>query len=52
MKESEMKQKPTEPCLICKTNNWWLRTAWGKGEYICGVCHPEPRGVDGGKTAR
>ena len=35
--------KPLVPCKTCGSNLWWLRdTGWGKMEYICGGCHPEP----------
>ena len=33
--------KPVGPCAICGSTCWWQRDddAW-----ICGVCHPGPRG--------
>jgi len=34
---------PTEPCHICGSMAWWWRKAQGPGEWVCGVCHPEPR---------
>jgi hypothetical protein len=35
--------KPTYPCYICGANNWWKRNS---GEWVCGRCHPEPRGEE------
>ena len=32
-------QKPTKPCCICGTNDWWLTP---EGRYLCGRCHPNP----------
>ena len=37
--------KPDRPCYVCGANKWWLRRGWGKPEYVCGVCHPKPRGL-------
>ena len=33
---------PTEPCHVCHSTIWWWRQAQGPGEWVCGVCHPEP----------
>ena len=32
--------KPTYPCSICGSNNWWRNN----GKWQCGRCHPEPQG--------
>jgi len=32
--------KPTDPCSICGSNNWWRNN----GKWQCGRCHPEPQG--------
>jgi hypothetical protein len=34
-------KKPTHPCYACGSNNWWQRNG---GEWVCGRCHPNPRG--------
>jgi hypothetical protein len=40
---TQMPPKPTEPCLTCKTDSWWWREdGWGRGEWVCGICHPNP----------
>jgi len=38
---------PTSPCYNCGNDNYWLREAstWGKAEWLCSRCHPEPEGV-------
>lgn len=39
-----MKSRPEKSCLSCGSNNWWYRepSQWGKGEWLCGRCHPNP----------
>ncbi|MFC2040962.1 DUF3854 domain-containing protein [Chloroflexota bacterium] len=32
--------KPTYPCSICGSNNWWRNN----GKWQCGHCQPEPQG--------
>lgn len=32
-------QKPTKPCYVCGSSNWWLTS---DGRYLCGRCHPNP----------
>jgi len=32
-------QKPTKPCWVCGSNDWWLTP---DGQYLCGRCHPNP----------
>jgi len=44
--DPEEPKKPTEPCLVCGTNDWWLCEGWGKKVYRCGKCHPKPRGLE------
>jgi len=34
-------KKPTNPCTICGSYNWWRRNGSG---WLCGRCHPEPQG--------
>ena len=37
-------EKPNRPCSNCKSNKWWLRDkGWGKPEWLCCRCHPEPK---------
>ena len=41
-----MKPKPTEPCFIHKTSDWWWRekvtfNQQGVGEWLCTKCKPE-----------
>lgn len=31
--------KPTKPCYVCGTNDWWQRP---DGGWLCGRCHPNP----------
>lgn len=40
--------KPTKPCHICGSMEWWWRKAspWGPGQWLCCVCHPKPWQVD------
>jgi hypothetical protein len=45
-------------CFACKSDIWWWRHTrnirvdsehiidTGKGEWLCGRCHPKPKGVD------
>ena len=40
--EQEIPEKPDRVCLVCGANDWWLRTALGKPEWLCGRCHPNP----------
>lgn len=37
---------PTIPCHCCGGRNYWLRKAsrWGKSEWVCASCHPNPHG--------
>jgi len=44
--------KPDRPCSICGSKKWWLRRGWGKPEWLCGVCCPEPRGENAEKQNR
>jgi hypothetical protein len=32
--------KPSYPCSICGSNNWWRRDS----EWLCSRCHPDPQG--------
>lgn len=32
-------RKPTKPCHICGTNDWWQRS---DGAWLCNQCHPNP----------
>jgi hypothetical protein len=36
--------KPTHPCPVCKSTDWWWKPAneWGPGAWLCGRCHPNP----------
>lgn len=36
--------RPTKPCHICGSSDWWQRSAsqWGPGEWLCNRCHPNP----------
>jgi len=34
--------RPTHPCHICGTTDWWWRQTYGPGEWLCGRCHPNP----------
>ena len=34
-----MMQKPTKPCYICGSNDWWQRA---DGSWNCNRCHPNP----------
>ena len=40
---------PAFPCFVCGCTDFWLRKAsrWGKAEWLCSRCHPNPEG--GGK---
>jgi len=43
--DSIIKDKPTQPCLICKGTDYWYRhpgVLAGPGEWLCERCHPEP----------
>ena len=31
--------RPTKPCHICGSDNWWWRP---DGSWVCGRCHPNP----------
>ncbi len=31
--------KPTKPCYVCGSNDWWQRP---DGGWLCGRCHPNP----------
>jgi hypothetical protein len=33
-------EKPERPCYACGSDRWWRRN----GEWVCGRCHPDPRG--------
>lgn len=46
--DPEIPPKPDKPCK-CGSNDWWLRTAWGKPEWLCSRCHPEPNKEQEGK---
>lgn len=38
-------QKPTWRCGSCRSFDWWWRPPsllGGKGEWVCGRCHPNP----------
>lgn len=35
-------QKPTKPCHICGSNDWWQRP---DGGWSCGKCRPNPNPV-------
>ena len=41
-----MKPKPTEPCFIHKTGDWWWedKVTFGQrvGQWLCTKCHPDP----------
>lgn len=37
----DIPDRPTDPCHNCHSMRWWLRTAWGPPEWLCGLCHPE-----------
>jgi len=38
---------PTSPCHVCGCGDYWLREAsiWGRPEWLCDRCHPEPKDV-------
>ena len=36
-------KKPTNPCTVCGSYNWWRRNGSG---WLCGRCHPEPQGKE------
>jgi len=36
-------KKPTNPCTICGSYNWWRRNGSG---WLCGRCHPESQGEE------
>ena len=40
--------KPKRMCWICKSTDWWWRpdSRWGKGEWLCKTCHPNPNLVE------
>ena len=38
--DNKQQTKPDKPCWNCKQNKWWQRK---DGEWICGVCHPNPK---------
>ena len=42
--DPEIPPKPDRPCGVCGADDWWLRTASGKPEWLCGKCHPNPDG--------
>ncbi|MEK7353679.1 MAG: DUF3854 domain-containing protein, partial [Chloroflexota bacterium] len=35
--------KPAYPCPACRADKWWQRD---DGGWVCGCCHPEPRGKE------
>ena len=41
-------KRPIEPCRNCGADAWWWRQTSPKaiGEWICGVCHPNPNKDD------
>jgi len=35
--------RPEYNCWVCGATDWWLRDkGWGKPEWLCGSCHPNP----------
>lgn len=41
----EYPPKPDKPCPVCGSTDWWYREPsflGGKGEWVCGHCHPRP----------
>ena len=32
-------ERPTKPCYICSSNDWWQRS---DGGWLCNRCHPNP----------
>jgi hypothetical protein len=40
--------KPTTPCRVCHSTDWWWPSDsyLGKKEWICGRCHPNPKGKE------
>ena len=38
--------QPALPCHNCSCVDYWLREAnqWGKAEWLCSRCHPQPKG--------
>jgi hypothetical protein len=48
MNKDGMIPKPTNPCYRCGGTDYWLRDkGWGKPEYLCSVCHPNPNATRG-----
>lgn len=45
MSNTEIKPKPTRPCYNCGSTDYWWREAsqWGRGDWLCGCCHPRPK---------
>lgn len=39
----KIKPKPTRPCFVCGSYDWWLRkVGFGAEAWLCGRCHPNP----------
>lgn len=40
---------PDYACYNCGSTSYWLRESgrWGKGEWLCQRCHPNPEGGNG-----
>jgi len=36
----QQNSKPTKPCCICGSNDWWQRP---DGGWLCNKCHPNPK---------
>ena len=36
---------PMRPCFACGCRDYWLRKAsrWGRAEWLCSRCHPQPK---------
>jgi len=41
----DLPEYPHQPCQ-CGSSDYWLREAsqWGKAEWLCSHCHPNPGG--------
>jgi ribosomal protein L37AE/L43A len=42
--DSDLRQRPTEPCVTCKANRFWKRPTGG---WVCNSCHPCLPGFNG-----
>lgn len=43
----DLSNYPIAPCHNCGCGDYWLRgiSQWGKAEWLCSLCHPQPPGA-------